>query len=112
MRLLIDPVVVFLDEPTVGLDPQDQQELLKLIRHIAHERNTAIVLCTHLLTEVERVCDDVVILNLGQVVARGTVDEVIGRIQRNILSLNMMRVQVPPAALWRQDKFSKECPIS
>jgi ABC-2 type transport system ATP-binding protein len=97
--LINNPAVVFLDEPTLGLDPQDQQELLILIRHIAHQRNTAIVLCTRLLAEVERVCDDVVILNLGQVVARGTVDEVIGRIQRNIISLNMMRVQVPPAAV-------------
>lgn len=94
-----DPVVVFLDEPTLGLAPRGQQELLELIRQIAHKRNTAVVLCSHLLTEVERVCDDVVILNLGQVVARGAVSEVIGRVQRNILSPNMIRVQVPPAAV-------------
>jgi ABC-2 type transport system ATP-binding protein len=97
--LINDPVVVFLDEPALGLNPQDQQELFKLIRQIAHERNIAVVLCTQLLTEVERVCDDVVILNFGQVVARGAVDEVIGRMQRNIMSLDMMRVQVPPAAV-------------
>ena len=97
--LMNDPVVVFLDEPTLGLDPRGQRELLDLIQRIAHERNTAIVLGTPLLTEVERVCDDVVILNFGQVVVRGAVDQVIGRVQRNTLSLNMMRVQVPPAAV-------------
>ena len=69
-----DPVVVFLDEPTLGLDPHGQQELLELIRQIARERNTAVVLCSQLLTEIEHICDDVVILNLGQVVARGSVE--------------------------------------
>ena len=97
--LINDPVVVFLDEPTLGLDSGGQREFLELIRRIARERNIAILFCTHLLTEVERACDDVVILNLGQVVAKGTVDEVIGRAHRNLLSLNMMRVQVPPAAV-------------
>ena len=94
-----NPALVFLDEPTLGLDPRGQRELLELIQQIARERNTAVVLGTQLLTEVERVCDDVVILNLGQVVARGAVNEVIGRVQGNLISLNMMRVQVPPAAV-------------
>jgi ABC-2 type transport system ATP-binding protein len=97
--LINDPVVVFLDEPTLGLDPRGQQELLELIRRIARERNTAVVLCSQFLTEVERVCDDVVILNLGQVVAKGSVEEVIRRVQRNITPQNCMRVHVPPAAV-------------
>lgn len=94
-----DPVVVFLDEPTLGLAPRAQQELLELIQQIARERNTAVVLCSPLLTEIERVCDDVVILNLGQVVARGSVEEVIARVQRTITLQNYMRVQVPSAAV-------------
>jgi ABC-2 type transport system ATP-binding protein len=93
--LVNDPVVVFLDEPTLGLDPRGQAELLELIERIAHERNTAVVLCSHLLSEIENVCDDVVILNLGQVVARGSVAEVVGRVQQNIILRNALRVQVP-----------------
>jgi ABC-2 type transport system ATP-binding protein len=93
--LVNDPVVVFLDEPTLGLDPRGQAELLELIQRIAHERNTAVVLCSHLLSEIENVCDDVVILNLGQVVARGSVAEVVGRVQQNIILRNALRVQVP-----------------
>lgn len=94
-----DPVVVFLDEPTLGLDPRGQQQLLELIQQIARDRNTAVVLCSQFLTEIERVCDDVVILNLGQVVAKGSVEEVIRRVQRTIPLQNCMRVQVPPAAV-------------
>jgi len=93
--LVNDPVVVFLDEPTLGLDPRGQQELLELIQHIAQERGTGVVLCSHLLSEIENVCDDVVILNAGQIVARGTVAEVIGRVQSNIILRNALRVQVP-----------------
>jgi ABC-2 type transport system ATP-binding protein len=94
-----DPVVVFLDEPTLGLDPRGQQELLELIQQIARERNAAVVLGSQFLTEIERVCDDVVVLNLGQVIAKGPVEEVMGQIQRNVTLRNCMRVQVPPAAV-------------
>ena len=94
--LVNDPVVVFLDEPTLGLDPRGQQELLELVQRIARERNTGVVLCSHLLSEIEGICDDVVILNVGQIVARGSVAEVIGRVQQHIILGNALRVQVPP----------------
>jgi len=88
--LVNDPVVVFLDEPTLGLDPRGQQELLGLVKWIAQEQNVGVILCSHLLTEIESVCDDVVILSTGQVVAKGTVAEVIGQTQRNVI-----RIRVP-----------------
>ncbi|MHA2030088.1 MAG: ABC transporter ATP-binding protein [Candidatus Kariarchaeaceae archaeon] len=77
--LINNPVVMFLDEPTLGLDPKGQEELLTLIAEIAKVRNSGIIFCSHLLTEVERVCDDVVILKNGKVVASGTVSEIIGK---------------------------------
>ena len=94
--LVNDPVVVFLDEPTLGLDPRGQQELLELVQRIARERGTGVVLCSHLLSEIEGICDDVVILNVGQIVARGSVAEVIGRVQQHISLANALRVQVLP----------------
>ena len=94
--LINDPVVVFLDEPTLGLDPRGQQELLSLIQSIARERNVGVILCSHALSEIEGICDDVVILSAGQIVARGPVAEVIGRVQRNIILQNTLRVQVDP----------------
>lgn len=108
--LVNDPVVVFLDEPTLGLDPRGQQELLELIQRIARERGAGIVLCSHMLSEIESICDDMVILNLGQVVAKGTVAEVIGRVQHNIILRNVLRLQVPPDSTTQARKILKEIP--
>ncbi|MCA9937534.1 MAG: ABC transporter ATP-binding protein [Anaerolineales bacterium] len=87
--LVNDPVVVFLDEPTLGLDPRGKQELLELVRRIARQRQAAVVLCSHLLTEVEEVCDDVVILRQGQVVAHGSVTEVMQNAHQGLARLHV-----------------------
>ena len=87
--LVNDPVVVFLDEPTLGLDPRGQTELLGLVKQIARERSAGVILCSHLLTEVENVCDDVVILSSGEVVATGPVSDVIGRTEQNAIRLRV-----------------------
>jgi ABC-2 type transport system ATP-binding protein len=97
--LVNDPAVVFLDEPTLGLDPRGQKELLDLIMRIPKERNSSIVLCSHLLSEIEGVCDDVVILSSGQVVANGTVNEVVRQAQSGIVQAKGIRVQVAPASV-------------
>jgi len=105
--LVNDPVVVFLDEPTLGLDPRGQQELLSLIRIIARTRNAGVVLCSHALSEIEGVCDDVVILNRGQVVAQGSVSEVIGRVQQSTLLGSALRVQVPAVSFAKAQQILK-----
>lgn len=92
--LVNDPAVVFLDEPTLGLDPRGQQELRELVRKIARERNAGVILCSHLLPEVEQVCDEVVILSAGEVVASGHVADVIGRAEQNVV-----RVRVPSSSV-------------
>jgi ABC-2 type transport system ATP-binding protein len=77
--LVNEPEVVFLDEPTLGLDPGGQRQVLALVRRIARERGTTVLLSTHLLDEVEEVCTRVLILNRGRLVAAGTVSEVARR---------------------------------
>ena len=93
--LVNDPAVVFLDEPTLGLDPRGQQELNELVKRIARERNAGVILCSHMLPEVEAVCDDVVILSSGEVVAKGPVADVTGKAERNVIRV---RVPVPAVA--------------
>ena len=77
--LVNEPQVVFLDEPTLGLDPAGQRQMLAIVRRIAQERGTTVLLSTHLLAEVEETCSRVLILNRGRAVALGTVAEVAAR---------------------------------
>jgi ABC-2 type transport system ATP-binding protein len=77
--LVNEPSVVFLDEPTLGLDPGGQRQVLALVRRLARERGVTVLLCTHLLAEVEDVCSRVLILSRARVVSDGTVAEVLRR---------------------------------
>jgi ABC-2 type transport system ATP-binding protein len=77
--LVNDPEVVFFDEPTLGLDPAGQRQVLRLVEGIARERGATVVLSTHFLAEVEDTCSRVLILNRGRVIAEGTVAEVTRR---------------------------------
>jgi ABC-2 type transport system ATP-binding protein len=67
-----DPALLLLDEPTNGLDPVQRESMLDLVRRIGTEFGIHVVLSSHLLEEVERVCDAVVILAQGRVVTEGT----------------------------------------
>ena len=77
--LVNEPQVVFLDEPTLGLDPAGQRQMLAIVRRIAQERGATVLLSTHLLAEVEETCSRVLILNRARAVALGTVAEVAAR---------------------------------
>jgi ABC-2 type transport system ATP-binding protein len=74
--LVNEPQVLFLDEPTLGLDPAGQRQILSTIRRVAEEHGATVLLSTHLLDEVEEICARVLILNRGRIVAQGTVSEV------------------------------------
>jgi len=71
LALVNDPRVLFLDEPTAGLDPQVRREIYDIVEQLRHERKT-ILLTTHYIEEAERLCDRVAIIDLGKVIALGT----------------------------------------
>jgi ABC-2 type transport system ATP-binding protein len=76
--LAADPSLVLLDEPTDGLDPVQRDEMLALIRQISTEYGIDVLLSSHLLEEVERICDHVIALDAGRLVASGRLDELVG----------------------------------
>ena len=76
--LVHDPELLFLDEPTNGLDPRSRDEMLELIMDLPERRSCAIVLSTHLLPDVERVCDHAVIMHQGKLRFVGSIDELRG----------------------------------
>jgi ABC-2 type transport system ATP-binding protein len=73
--LVHDPPVLLLDEPTSGLDPAGREAMLRLLLSLGRDHGKSVLLCTHLLGDVERVCDTVVILHHGQVLKQGCVSE-------------------------------------
>ncbi len=91
-RALVNaPRVIFLDEPTLGLDPAGQRQMLGLIRDIATQRGATVILSTHFLDEVEQVCSGVIILNRGEVIAEGSVADI-----KRTVAPRTARVRVPP----------------
>jgi ABC-2 type transport system ATP-binding protein len=72
---LTSPVLLLLDEPTVGLDPRSKRSLQEFILRIRDEHDATIVLVTHDMEEAERICDRVAIIDEGRFVAMGTVEE-------------------------------------
>jgi len=74
--LINDPEIIFLDEPTSGLDPNGRKDVKDLIQHLKDQGKT-VVLCSHLLAEIEDVCDRVAILYNGELKLLGSVDQLL-----------------------------------
>lgn len=73
--LLPQPKLLVIDEPMVGLDPKGHQLVKRLFTDLAHEEGLTVFLSTHTLEVAEEVCDQIVIINHGSILARGTMDE-------------------------------------
>src|SRR5213593_2195602 len=76
--LVHDPELIFLDEPTNGLDPKGRMEMLALIRDLSRRKGVNVILSSHLLRDVEETCESVVMLSHGKVVGQGTIQALKG----------------------------------
>jgi ABC-2 type transport system ATP-binding protein len=92
--LVHDPDLLLLDEPTNGLDPAGRLEMLALIKDVSARRQMSLILCSHLLHDVEDVCQDVIVFNQGRVAARGPIAELTGA-RRSVYDV---RLKGDPAA--------------
>ncbi|MFO7890506.1 MAG: ABC transporter ATP-binding protein [bacterium] len=77
--LVHDPKLLFLDEPTSGMDPKGRQEMLDLIKTITSSVDMSIVLASHILTDVERTCDKIVIIHRGALAREGDIQGIKGK---------------------------------
>jgi ABC-2 type transport system ATP-binding protein len=100
--LVHDPPVLLLDEPTSGLDPAGRDAMLRLVKALGTDHGKSVILSTHLLADVEAVCERVVILAGGRVRGQGTVSELCAR----RLDRYRIRVQGDPAA-FREELLSE-----
>jgi ABC-2 type transport system ATP-binding protein len=76
--LVHDPDLLLLDEPTNGMDPKGREEMLALVRDLAHNKHVSLILSSHVMPDVETVCDSVVVMNHGTVVIHGPIDTLKG----------------------------------
>ena len=96
IALVSDPAVLFLDEPTTGLDPQARRNFWELVQSIKARRKT-ILLTTHYMEEAELLCDEIVIMDRGRIIAQGPPRRLLHEHFAEVL-LELPRQEFPPAA--------------
>jgi ABC-2 type transport system ATP-binding protein len=88
--LLHDPKIVYLDEPTIGMDVVAKERIREFILHLSQERGTTIILTTHDISDIERLCQRVIIIDKGRLIYDGTLTEIkrrYGHLRRVVFSL-------------------------
>ena len=98
--LVGNPKILFLDEPTTGLDPQSRRQLWDIIRQFQQRRGT-VLLTTHYMDEAERLCDRLAIIDHGQIIAAGTPSELIARLSgHHVVEFALDAVNDDADGLW------------
>src|SRR5215211_748873 len=83
-----DPKLLVLDEPTNGMDPAGRVEVIELARDLAHNKGMSLLFSSHLLPDVEAVCDHVLVLGRGRLLAQGTIAD-LTRSDRRVVELRV-----------------------
>ena len=117
LGLLNDPTLLFLDEPTTGLDPQVRHEIHGIIQELKQDRRS-ILITTHYIEEAERLCDRVAIVDAGKIIESGTPREiqnrVLGQTLVEVTTNDPMPLDVLPEALRSEKHVSRDngCTLS
>ncbi len=101
VALINDPDLLFLDEPTTGLDPQARRKFWNLVENIKKENKT-VILTTHYMDEAEYLCDEIIIMNRGKIIENGTPEELLKK------HFGGIAVRIPRKNITKEFDFS--CP--
>jgi ABC-2 type transport system ATP-binding protein len=84
VALINEPQILFLDEPTTGLDPHARLDLWNILKDLKEQGNTTLILTTHYMEEAESLCDRIIIIDEGEILREGRVDELLNEQFRNL----------------------------
>jgi ABC-2 type transport system ATP-binding protein len=84
VALLNNPQVLFLDEPTTGLDPHSRLELWTILKELKNKCNTTLILTTHYMEEAQSLCDHIIIVNEGKIIKEGSLTDLLDEKSRNL----------------------------
>jgi ABC-type multidrug transport system ATPase subunit len=99
LAMLADPEIVFLDEPTAALDPHSRRYTWEFIEELKQDRDRTIVLTTHYMEEAERLCDEIMIMNQGEVVGKGNPSSLIAELNATQQTRVKLDVGAPGAEI-------------
>lgn len=92
--LLNDPDILFFDEPTVGIDPESRNEILETVRSFKEENKT-VIYTSHYMQEIEKICDEVAIIDKGKIVALGTLEEMLKEKNSSSVMIEIYETPLP-----------------
>lgn len=90
--IIHDPEVIIVDEPTAGLDPEERVRFRNLLCEVAKER--IVILSTHIVGDIEATCEEIAVLNHGQIIFQGTVSELLGMVEGKVYSTEISTMEV------------------
>lgn len=95
--LLTEPEILFLDEPTIGLDPQSRQNIWDRLIELNKEKGITIFITTHLMEEAEYLCEKINIIDLGKIITEGTADELKDSLGKDLITLEVKKEDMEEA---------------
>lgn len=97
--IIHDPKIIVVDEPTAGLDPEERVRFRNLLCEIAKDR--IVILSTHIVGDIEATCENIAVLNHGEILFRGTVSELLGAVEGKVYTTEVSTMELPMI----QEKF-------
>jgi ABC-2 type transport system ATP-binding protein len=83
--IIHDPRLLILDEPSVGLDPEWQKVIRNMLLNLNKDKKTTILLCSHNLSEIERLCNKIAIINKGEIKKKGNIKEILNNCESHVI---------------------------